>query len=706
MYLSRRLAILLYGSAVAAVIVGVVAVYFMIIPRFFTFEDSMVRREVALVENALVQTLTGLHARARDWSTRPDVVSRVRERKDIADGVLPDQDLGALRLDRAALVWRDGTTRWFRGKLGDQRLDALRQRFLAHDCYPLWGVTPLSDGAAMFALEPIDDSCNAVLFAVDLDAGMARELEGITGLPVELVPPADDTGRGVEIERLGHEQVRGSFVVEDYTGEPAVRGVVSLSHPLYGRGLQTLLYTSILLLIIALSVVSFAWWRLRRLVFDRLARLHGRVREIAQGGDLSRQVHVGGRDELSELASDFNRMVDSIRTAQEELAGAREKAESANRAKSLFLANMSHELRTPMTAVLGYTDLMRRESLTREQQDDYLEIIQKNGDALLALISDVLDLSRIEAGEIQVEHRRFRLPGLLDEAISTQTLRAREKGLDLTLRYAGPVPDDIISDPLRLRQILLNLLGNAIKFTDAGFVELVVRWEGGVQPFLHVSVHDSGIGIGQESQDSIFRPFAQEDGSLTRRFGGSGLGLAISRELAQSLGGDVTVESEPDRGSVFHFWVRAVAAEGSRMHWPDRQTGSRRDEPVGKVTLAGTALVVEDNQVNRLFVRRVLESAGMRVWECANGREALDLLDKQGEPDLVVMDMQMPVMDGYQAARAMREKGIRVPVLALTANVMADDRRACLKAGCDEFIGKPVRVADLLAVCARLLRKR
>jgi signal transduction histidine kinase/CheY-like chemotaxis protein len=707
MRLNKRLAVLLFGSATTAVAIGVVAAYFLIMPRFFAFEERVVRGDVETAENALIQMLTGLHARARDWSTRPDVRALVRQSGPEPKLELPDPGLGALQMDYAAVLREAGGARWLRGEVAGESLERLHQRFLARECYSFWGVTRLSRGPVMFAIEPVGNGCNALFFAVALDAGVAAELKGITGLPVEFVSVDDggrSTGRHIQVERLGSGRARGSFPVESYTGEVVLRGQVELVHPLYGRGMETLFWTALLLLVIALTVAAAVWWLLHRLVFRRLNRLHGTVRAIAQGGDLSRRVELGGRDELNELACDFNQMVTTLREARDELAVERENAESASRAKSLFLANISHEIRTPMTAVLGYTDLLRREDGLSEDHRRHLDIVQENGDALLALINDVLDLSRIEAGEIQVEHRCFGLPALFNEVIATHELRAREKGLALTLHYDTRVPDQVITDSLRLRQILINLVGNAVKFTDAGRVDVSVAWETGVQPFLHVMVRDTGIGIAGDTLEAVFQPFAQEDGSHTRRFGGSGLGLAIARELARSLGGDVEAESEPGAGSVFRVRIRAVGAEDSRLIWPDREPARPRPVYGETVTLSGTALVVEDNAVNRLFVKQVLEGAGMEVREAVQGEQALERIDTDGVPDLIVMDMQMPVMDGYETAHALRERGLDVPILALTANVMSDHRRECLEAGCDAFIGKPVRVRTLLNTCARLLR--
>lgn len=704
MSLSRRLLILLYSIAGTAIVASVASLYFLLVPYFFSFEEEAVKRDLDRVENALVQVLTTLHARARDWSARPDVRALVLNGETSTAPLLPEQHLGAMSLDRVGLLWESGKTRWLRGPLDPSALAGLHERFLDRACYSFWGVARVGDKPMMFALEPVGESCDAVFFGMALDPEIARELQGITRLPVELEPVEKGSapGRRIAIERLDEGRVRGSFVIRDVADKPVVRGALELDRPLYQRAMQALCYTSLALLGITLAAVTFTWLRLRALVFQRLRRLHETVKSIAQGGDLSRQVVLGGNDELGELARDFNAMVNNIRAAQAELADAREQAESASRAKSLFLANMSHEIRTPMTAILGYTDLMRAGGLTPEEQRRYLEIIQQNGDALLALISDVLDLSRIEAGQVQVEHREFGLPALLEEVISTHELRAREKGLYLDLEYQSPVPDRIFTDPYRLRQILVNLVGNAIKFTHEGGVTLRVSWESGLQEFLHIAVRDTGVGIAPGALNDIFRPFSQVDVSRTREYGGSGLGLAIARQLARSLNGDVEASSD-QQGSEFRMRIAALASANGRLSWPQRDISSPEPETPGKVTLSGHALLVEDNEVNRLFVKRVLESAGMSVLEAENGQQAVEAWDAGERPDLVVMDMQMPVMDGYEATRVLRGRGADMPILALTANVMASDRDDCLAAGCDRFIGKPVRVKDLLGICDRLL---
>ncbi|MCB1837922.1 MAG: response regulator, partial [Alcanivoracaceae bacterium] len=354
---------------------------------------------------------------------------------------------------------------------------------------------------------------------------------------------------------------------------------------------------------------------------------------------------------------------------------------------------------------LGYAELLESPELSEQERRRYLAIIQQNGDALMALISDVLDLSRIEAGQVKVERQPCDIPALMKDVLNSHMLRARHKRIDLSLRYLDAVPREIYTDAFRLRQILGNLVSNAIKFTEEGGVEVRVRWEDGLQPCLHVDIADTGIGIPAASLPHVFEPFSQVDESHTRRFGGTGLGLAIARQLARSLGGDISVRSEPREGSVFQVHIQTLAVEGSPYVQPaDALAFEMQSQRLPAIRASGTVLVVDDNQVNRLLVTRVLGNAGFVVHEAENGRQALDLVVAASESfDLVVMDMQMPVMDGFEASTALRQRGYRGAVLALTANVMADDRRRCLDAGCDEFLAKPVRAGLLLETCVRLI---
>ena len=459
-------------------------------------------------------------------------------------------------------------------------------------------------------------------------------------------------------------------------------------------------------LVVALITATLLYIFVQRRVFARLGTLHQAVRRIAGSEHLDARVSLEGNDELSELATDFNAMLEHINAAQHSLASASERAEAANRAKSLFLANMSHEIRTPMTAMLGYAELLEHTSLSEQERRKYLAIIQHNGDALMALISDVLDLSRIEAGQVKVEQQPCNLPALMKDVLNSHMLRAQKKDIALSLNYASEVPESILTDPFRLRQILINLIGNAIKFTEKGGVTVTVSCVQGAPARLAITVTDTGIGIAEQDLPSVFEPFSQVDDSFTRKFGGTGLGLAIARQLSRSLHGDISVASTHHQGSSFTLEMDVELDQQARWVQPAEALAvEQKSVRLPAIRSSGNVLVVDDNQVNRLLVARVLAHAGFDVEEAADGREALEKCRPDEEFDLIVLDMQMPVMDGFEAAQALRARGYRGAILALTANVMAEDRRRCLEAGCDEFLGKPVRGRHLLDACVRLMTR-
>jgi PAS domain S-box-containing protein len=410
----------------------------------------------------------------------------------------------------------------------------------------------------------------------------------------------------------------------------------------------------------------------------------------------------------------------ALETANGELLQLSQAAQAATRAKSEFLANMSHEIRTPLTAILGYADLLGEPSAQLDKQQA-AATIKRNGEYLLTIINDLLDLSKIEAGKLEVEKIVCSPCQIFADLTSLMSVGAEAKGLKLRIGCEGPVPETIYSDPIRLRQIVINLLGNAIKFTEAGEVRVTTRLLAppGGEAKLQIDVSDTGIGMSDEQVRRLFQPFAQADSSTTRRFGGTGLGLTISKRLAVMLGGDISVSSVPGKGSMFRVSIATGPLEGVRLIDHSQAAAPRPPQPAPaprtRLPLPSRILLVEDGPDNQRLISFVLRKAGAEVVVAQNGREAVDLvLAAPGGPsgdgqlrappfDLVLMDIQMPVMDGYEAARRLRQGGFTAPIIALTAHAMSQDIRRCAEMGCDFHLGKPIDRHLLMETIARFL---
>lgn len=404
--------------------------------------------------------------------------------------------------------------------------------------------------------------------------------------------------------------------------------------------------------------------------------------------------------------------LDDVTQLEESKAGlalAKEEAESANRAKSEFLANMSHEIRTPMNAILGFTELLRRgQARDKEERKRHLDTVHTSGKHLLALINDILDLSKVEAGHLEIERSRCAAHRVVQEVLQILDQRARDKSIALEFAVDGEIPQTIETDAQRLRQIVTNLVGNAIKFTRQGSVRVRLRVDTNANPpLMELTIRDSGIGIARDKLESIFEPFVQADASVSRRFGGTGLGLAISRRFARALGGEVVADSTPGEGSLFTLRIPTGDLAGVPMLSVQQVVLTPVPESSG---LAGRhwvfpprrVLVVDDGPENRELVRLVLEDLGLRVEEAENGLTGVTKA-MAGGFDAILMDIQMPELDGLSATRRLRSNGCTLPILALTAHAMKGYEQEIREAGCTGWVVKPVDIELLIETLAGLL---
>jgi len=412
--------------------------------------------------------------------------------------------------------------------------------------------------------------------------------------------------------------------------------------------------------------------------------------------------------------AEFGQEITARKRAAAELLAAKQAAEAASHAKTAFLANVSHEIRTPMTSILGYTDLLLSGTLEPSQQDNYLHTLRRNAENLLELLNNVLDLSKIEQGHLQVAHEACRVADIVDDVAEMFSVVAQQKGLELHRRIGANVPPVVRTDAGRLRQILVNLVGNAVKFTDEGGVNISATADAPARGkvALQFKVADSGIGIPEEHLAKLFQPFTQADVSTTRRYGGTGLGLAIAKHLALALGGDITARRTPGGGSTFIVEILAEQAEPSNKGpaaagdglgpaTSERASDAALDQHAGAGRrLAGRLLLAEDCDDVRHLVALLLRTVGLEVVEAENGRIACEMAEKSqtaGRPfHVILMDIHMPELDGYQATRRLRAEGWTRAIIALTADAMRADRQRCLAAGFDDYLAKPVRQRTLL----------
>ncbi|MBL8693061.1 MAG: response regulator [Planctomycetes bacterium] len=733
MTLRRRTLLLL--TVVLAALLGVLqlASSSVLLGGFRRVERDLCLQNLHRVWKGYLGILATLQEKASDWSYWDEMARFVQGRNEtFVVSTLGMTPFETMRLSILAIHDASGNPVYVKERTaeppelrtpGPRTLAAVsevNQRIVREGpAHAIRGVLETELGTLLFASTPIlrTDRSGPVLGTVTfgrlLDRAEVDRLAELTELPIELLRTGNagipnsalstlSSGEPVALSEPEGDVVPGFVVIRDQVGRVSCVLRVVQPRSVYAAGLRSIVGSIAMALVLGAVLVAVVSGLLEGLVLRRLHRMGADVLAIGNQRDSGLRVRVEGDDELALLGRTINDALQALESANADLRVAKESADASSRAKAEFLARMSHEIRTPLNGVLGMTELALQGHLGAEQRG-LLETVHSSANLLLDIVNDILDFSKIEGRKLQLDIRQIDLHGLVSEVVQLFRSRAERKGLTLNLAISDEVPVTVLGDGLRIRQILVNLIGNAVKFTERGAVSVQVgkiREHAGLI-WIEFEVSDTGIGISKEQQTQIFEAFSQGETSFSRSYGGTGLGLAISARLAEIMGGELTVQSDLGVGATFRCTVSVSTARMIDVEEPAAALpGAQETQRSLRV------LVVDDNAVNRIVASKILERAGHCVEAADNGKAALEVL-RSVHFDLVLMDLQMPVMDGIETIRRIRagEEGVnpKIRVIAITAQAEESDRTACLSAGADGFLTKPLRMGELLAEMNRML---
>lgn len=696
---------------------------------FLEIERASMERNVGRANSALDDALDAMKTKSGDWSYWDDTYEFVKSLDpDFIASNLQPEAFESLEVNLVLLFDPKGELRYGRAhasggesleKVGTELLRSITEQ---RELFTFPELTTAHTGIVMTPRGPLlvvsrqilrsdntGPSRGTFLFGRFLDAPAVERLSNLAHLPVSVYPfvkgtlPEDVIAEGRESLRTGkpvivakdEEQIHGYSVVRAIGGEPALLIKVEARREIFAQAKSTKnsLFEALLLSGAVFGIVILAL--LERSVLSRIARVGRTLTLIQRERNLERRIPDEGRDEIGVLAREINSMLESLAFGQLEVIAARDIAEAASLAKSQFVANISHEVRTPLNGILGMAEAALREELPHRVRES-LRVIRESGNYLLAIVNDVLDFSKVEAGKLTIDPVHFRLAPLLDSTLQILKVRADEKNLSVQAEIDPEIPPVVHSDPVRLRQVITNLVGNALKFTDSGGV--LVRLSAGKMSrfgcLLTFSVQDTGIGIPAEKLDRVFEAFTQADGSTTRKYGGTGLGLTIAKQIVEAMGGSISVASTFGEGSTFTFTILVGAGDPALVEEDD----GVKQRAIPRAARPLTVLVADDVRANQLVAQRLLEASGHTVEVVGDGRQAVEVSSCK-RFDAILMDVHMPVMDGIEATRLIRERenpSDRIPIVALTANVSQDEAERARGVGVSAFAEKPLNIEHLL----------